>query len=128
MPIDFEEDSEGTILLVQVCGKLTTTDFEKYVPETERLIKLFGKIRIMIEIRDFHGWELGAIWDDLKFELKHFNDIERLAIVGESMHAEKMSLFFRLFTTASIQYFNLDQTTVALNWIHDGIRQPILVT
>ena len=31
----------------------------------------------------FQGWDAGAAWEDLKFDLKHFGDIERLAMVGD---------------------------------------------
>jgi len=27
----------------------------------------------------FHGWDAGALWEDIKFDIKHFGDIERLA-------------------------------------------------
>ena len=30
-----------------------------------------------------HGWDAGALWEDIKFDIKHFADIERLAMVGE---------------------------------------------
>ena len=36
------------------------------------MIKLFGKIRILFEMHDFHGWEITGIWEDMPFDLKHF--------------------------------------------------------
>ena len=32
---------------------------------------------------DFHGWDLGALWEDTKFATTHCTKIERLALVGE---------------------------------------------
>ncbi len=32
---------------------------------TERLIGEHGKIRILLEMHDFHGWEAGALWEDV---------------------------------------------------------------
>ena len=42
-----------------------------------------GKICILFEMEDFHGWKTAALWEDLKFDLKHFAAIERLAMVGD---------------------------------------------
>ena len=128
MALEFREESDGMLLVVMVSGKLSKADYEKFVPETERLIKLFGKIRVLFEMSDFHGWEMGAIWEDIKFDVKHFQDIERLAIVGDKAWERAMAVFCKPFTTATIQYFECDQYSAALNWIHDGSRQPILVT
>lgn len=59
-----------------------------------------------LKIVDFHGWEGAALWDDIKFDLKHFSDIERLAMVGDRGWEKGMSLFCRPFTTAKICYFD----------------------
>ncbi len=47
------------------------------------MISQFGKIRILFEMQDFHGWKSGALWRDVQFDVKHFKDIERVAILGE---------------------------------------------
>jgi hypothetical protein len=126
MTIKFHEELDGMLLVVQVSGKLSKADYERFVPETERLIKQFGKIRVLFEMSDFHGWELEAVWEDIKFDFKHFTDIERLAIIGDRAWEHAMAVFCKPFTTAKIQYFDLNQSVAARNWIHDGCRQPIL--
>lgn len=30
-------------------------------------------------MHDFHGWQATTLWEDVQFDLKYFNDIERLA-------------------------------------------------
>ena len=42
-------------------------------------------------MKDFHGWDAGALWEDIKFDLKHFSDIERVAMVGEKKWQKGMS-------------------------------------
>ena len=125
MALEFHEKANGQILIVQASGTLSKVDYEHFVPETERLIEQFGKIRVLFEMQDFHGWEMGAVWEDTKFDLKHFNDIERLAIVGEKAWEQGMSVFCRPFTTAKIQYFDRNQFEEALNWIQEWIPQHV---
>jgi hypothetical protein len=117
MALEFHEAASGKILNVKVSGKVAKADYEHWVPAMERLIKKHGKIRVLFDIHDFHGWEAGALWEDLKFDLRHFNDIERLAIVGEKAWEHGMAVFCKPFTTAKIRYFDRRQSAEARAWI-----------
>ena len=125
MPLNFQEFADGKILVVRASGKVSKADYEDFVPETERLIKQFGKIRVLFEMQDFHGWDMGGVWEDMKFDLKHFNDIERLAVVGEKAWEQGMTLFCRPFTTATIQYFDRSRIEEALIWIQEWLPQRV---
>lgn len=83
MPIQLKEESEGKIVVVNVSGKLVKEDYEHFVPEFERLVGLHGKLRVLFDMNGFHGWTAGAVWQDTKFGLHHFSDIDRLVMVGE---------------------------------------------
>ena len=65
MPIQLNEETGGKVLAVHVSGKLAKADYEHFVPEFERLVKLHGKLRVLFDMTGFHGWEVGALWDDL---------------------------------------------------------------
>lgn len=115
--ITLNQADGGKILDVKLGGKLTRQDYETFVPEVERLIKQSGKIRMLVQMTDFHGWEVGALWEDIKFDLKHFGDIERLALVGDSKWEKGMAAFCKPFTTASIKYFDESKQADARAWI-----------
>jgi hypothetical protein len=115
MATHLSEENGGKLLEVRVSGKLSHDDYQHFVPEFERLMQQHGKIRVLFEMTDFHGWEAGALWDDIKFDLKHFSDIERLAMVGEKRWEKGMSLFCRPFTTATIRFF--DDIEQARAWL-----------
>jgi hypothetical protein len=118
MPYEIEEIAEGKIVEVSATGTFTKEAYEAFVPRTEAAIKKHGKIRILFIMHDFHGWDAGAMWEDFKFDLKHFNHIERLAIVGETRWEKGMSLFCKPFTTAKIKYFESSDLDQARDWIH----------
>jgi len=115
--LTLREASDSKILEVKISGKLTKEDYLVFVPEVERLIKANGKIRILLQMHDFHGWELGALWQDIKFDVKHFGDIERLAMVGDSKWEAGMATFCKPFTTAKIKYFPENQVAEAKAWL-----------
>lgn len=105
------------LLVVRASGKLSKEDYELFIPEVERLIKQEGKIRLLFDMQNFHGWEAGALWEDIKFDLKHFSDIERLAMIGDKKWEEWMAMFCIPFTTAEIRYFDHEQMAEAERWI-----------
>ena len=115
MAIKLTEKNNGQLLEVQASGKLAHEDYEHLVPEFERLVKQHGKIRVLFEMIDFHGWEGAALWDDIKFDLKHFSDIDRLAMVGDKKWEKGMSIFCKPFTSAKIRYF--DSASIARGWL-----------
>jgi len=107
----------GKNVEIQIHGVLTAADYEYFVPEVEKLIATHGKLRMLVEMLDFHGWTIGALWEDMKFDCKHFSDIERLAIVGDSSWEKAMASFCTPFTSAKIQYFDKSDLGGARQWL-----------
>ena len=112
-------DSGSKVVRVSVTGKLTTEDYELFVPAIEKLFEEHGKIRILFVMHDFHGWTPGALWQDIKFDVKHFRDIERIAMVGEKAWEHGMASFCKPFTSAKIRYFDREQLDEAQKWIEE---------
>ena len=120
MAILLDEENNGAMLVVHVSGKLLKTDYEQFVPEFERLVLQHGKLRVLFDMTGFHGWEAGALWEDTKFAIKHFADIERLAMVGEKRWQHGMATFCKPFTKASIRYFDHADAAEARNWLGEA--------
>lgn len=109
--------SSDRLLEVRVTGKLTKEFYEEFVPKVDQQIAKFGKLRILFAMHDFHGWTAGALWEDFKFDVKHWKDIERLAVVGESKWQQGMAAFCKPFTKAKIRYFDQGQVAEAREWL-----------
>jgi hypothetical protein len=125
MAIELNEEVGGKLLIIRVTGKLTREDYKFFVPKVEELILKFGKIRMVLEMRDFHGWEAGALWEDIKFDIRHFSDIESLALVGDKKWEKGMSIFCKPFTKAQIKYFDLTEIYKAYEWIRAGLEDSV---
>jgi len=122
MSVDMQHEAGGKVLDVRVSEKLTREDYERLVPEFQKLIESHGKLRILLRMDDFHGWTAGALWDDIKVAFKHFNDVERIAMVGDKAWEKGMSVFCKPFTTATIRHFEHSQVDQAREWIHEGLE------
>jgi len=121
MAVTIEKEAEGKILMVHATGKLTKEDYAHFVPELEGLVKEHGKIRIMFDMCEFHGWTAGALWEDVKFDLKNFAHIERLALIGDRTWERGMAWFCKPFTRAKIRFFGRNEAEVAREWLEAGL-------
>jgi hypothetical protein len=117
MPDNIEIAAIDGTLEVRVTGKLTKEAYQELEPIVDDQIRQFGKLCILFTMHDFHGWTAGALWEDTKFDLKHWKDIERLAVVGDKKWEQGMATFCKPFTTAKIKYFDHSQLDEARAWL-----------
>ena len=117
MPIKSTPLISERVLHVRASGTLTDADYQEFVPEVERLIASHGTLRLLIELTDFHGWKPGALWDDLKVYLKHGNEIERMAVVGEKKWHEWMTRLAKPLLKSEVRYFEHAEASEARRWI-----------
>jgi len=128
MAIKLEEKNGGKVLEVSLSGKLAREDYETFVPAVDRLVGQHGKIRMLVSMHGFHGWTAGALWEDTKFAVHHFRDIERLALVGEKKWEHGMAVFCKPFTTAKVRYFDQAAVDQAREWLGstvDDVTKPM---
>ena len=124
MPIGFDEiqvdpTPVGTIVTLKFREKLDRADYETFVPMIESQMQNGLPIRLLAELHDFEGWTAGALWEDTKFAAKHFNDIERLAVVGESRWQKGVTVFVKPFTSAEVRYFDMKEIDKAREWVRE---------
>lgn len=117
MSVEKRELEDGKTLEVRVTGKLTADDYREFVPDFDRLVRKHGKLKLLFEMHDFHGWDAGGLWEDLKVDARHFNNIERLAMIGEKRWQRWMASFCKPFTRAEIRYFPRDEAEAAREWL-----------
>lgn len=119
MPITITE-LDDDIVQVNLSGKLHRDDYDTFVPGIEAVIGRAGKVRFLMIMEDFHGWDLGAVWEDTKFDMKHHADIARIAMVGDKKWEQWMAKVCMPFTGAHIKYFDLSELDAARAWITAG--------
>jgi hypothetical protein len=120
------EAGHGKVLIVELSGTLTEDDLKRCFAEAELLITEHGTIRVLCHIHDSPGWEVGALWEEIKFDLKHFADIERLALVGdlgERRWQHGMALFCKPFTLTKVRRFHQIEFEAAVRWIWADLPQ-----
>ena len=119
MTVLLTEPREGKVFEVCVSGRLDRAAYKRFAPMAEHKIDEYGKIRILFEMHHFDGWTPAALWEDIKFDIKHFNHIERVAVVGDRKWQRGMAIFCRPFTTAKVRFFEQSEIDQARAWLHE---------
>jgi hypothetical protein len=116
MPVELTELSSNTIMLT-VRGRLTEAELSEAQRAGTKAIASMDRVRIVVVVEDFEGWQKGADWDDMSFQMENDSKIERMALVGDRKWKELVLAFvgngLREFP---IEYFAPGQMAEARAW------------
>jgi hypothetical protein len=101
----------------KMSGKLHDEDYKTFVPLVDAEIARDGKVNVLAQFHDFHGWDAPALWDDIKFSTTHCTKIERIALVGETTWEKWMAVVCKPFTMAKLRYFDASELEAAKAWL-----------
>lgn len=93
--------------LITLNGLLTWAEFQSFLArvETENVFAS-GKVKVLIQLENFAGWEPGDQWGDVSFFFRHDQDIDRIAVVGELRWRDPMQVFlFADYRQAEARFF-----------------------
>ena len=107
------------VLGFKLSGKLHDEDYKTFVPLVDEAAKT-GKVRMLAQFQNFHGWDAKALWDDIKFATTHCTKIERIALVGEKTWEKWMAAVCQPFTMAKVQYFDAADIDKAWAWLQEA--------
>lgn len=108
------------VLGFKMSGKLHDEDYKKFVPLIDAAVAKVGKVRLLAQFHDFHGRDIHALWDDVKFSTTHCFDIERIALVGDKTWEKYMAKVCKPFTKAKLQYFDAADMAGAWTWLAEA--------
>lgn len=97
--VDVECIDDQFFVTVKATGTLTHDDYVEMTPVIDEALKTINtpKVRVLVDMTDFEGWEFRAAWDDFKFGLSHGSDFERIALYGHQdwqLSAAKVGSWF----------------------------------
>lgn len=114
------EDLPAQTLGVEAAGKVTHEDYQKLlIPKAEAMMAK-GPIRMIYVIgKDFSGYEVGALWDDGTFGIRHWRDFSRVAVVADQSWLRAAVNLFKPFFPCAVRLFRLAELSAARAWITD---------
>ena len=110
---------ETGLMRIDVSGRLEHSDYERALPQLEALVE-HGKARVLLELHDFKGFSPAALLDELRFDIKHRKDFERVAVVSDSAFQELGIRMVRPFFAGRVKIFDTTERSAAEAWIRQN--------
>ncbi|HXX53298.1 MAG TPA: STAS/SEC14 domain-containing protein [Thermodesulfovibrionales bacterium] len=83
-----------------------------------KLIEEGKKVRLLAVMENFKGWEKGGAGGDLGFMLEHYDDIVKMAIVGDERWKEETFLYVgKGLRSTEIEFFPTSALKKAEEWL-----------
>lgn len=108
----------GTSALeLDIQDKLEASDYERFSALAEDRIRHHGEVNLLVRATNFSGWSPAALWQDLRFDVAHYDDVSRLALVAEDESREWMATLSKPFTGAEVEFFPNSELESARKWV-----------
>ena len=102
---------------LQVSGILKKAELDAEQAVARLAIERVGKIKVLLKLEAFQGWEKGADWGDVSFAADCGDDIERIAIVGEPRWEGEALMFTGAGIRRTPKFFTLEEEALARAWL-----------
>jgi len=107
----------GEALGYRITRPLSREEVARIAAELEGTIAFSGKIRVLIDLQAFPYADLGALWEDLKFGVRHARDLRRLALVGGAEVERWATRIFAALTLTQCRCFDPGEVDAAWTWL-----------
>lgn len=107
----------GKVYTLRVEGVLTDADYQELTPQLDAAIASHGAIRLLADVTAWEGMEPLAMWDDFVLGIRHWNDFERIAVLGDARWQDIMTRVADMVTKGEMRYFEAGRLDDALAWL-----------
>ena len=120
--IEYELDTENSIVLVRPKSALEQDDFRKLANAVDPHIEAAGDLAgLIIEASGFPGWDsFGALINHIRFVRDHHKHVKKVAVVTDSALGDFAERLASHFVSAEIRHFPEGHAEEARQWILDG--------
>ena len=112
------QQEEGNLRVVRITGLLRKCEMDAALAAEARKWGPGTRIKVLVMVEDFEGFERGADWGDLSFLIKYDHQIDKLAIVADpKWEIETLTLAGAGFRKGQVKFFPMNQLAQARAWL-----------
>jgi len=112
-----KKPEKDNLISATISGKISKSDVEKIHPLIHKIIEKGNKVNFYFEMKDFEGYTLKGLWEDIKVDSAHISDYGKMAFVGENKWQEWAAKITDVFTSSEVKFFRLEDKEQAKIWI-----------
>lgn len=106
---------------VRAEGVLTAADYTFF---EQRFEDELGRgnipVPLLLDLSPFRGWTVGALLQDLRFDLRHRRTFSRIAVLGDRTWHKWISCAARPVFSGPLRYFTAQEEARATAWLRNG--------
>jgi hypothetical protein len=121
---DTLESPDQNICGIKLSNTLTEDDLDGLASHVREPLEKYTTVRFLFQVDGVDGWEPEEGWEDLAFDLRHVQNVDKVAVLGDDVWdplAEKIRF---LFPESSVESFDEDDEEEAWNWVRGDMAVP----
>ncbi len=118
LSLGIERINNNIVMVIKAQGKLTHDDYALMTPMLDSSMAGVDKpnLKVLVDITEFEGWDLRAMWDDFKLGVKYGSDFGKIAIYGHKNWQALAAKVGSWFISGEIQTF--EDIEQAIEWLN----------
>jgi hypothetical protein len=122
------EREKGNLIVLRITGPLKKSEFDAALAAEARQWRPTSRVKVLVIVEDFKGWERGADWGDVAFFFEHDHQIEKIAIVSDPKWEVQTLVFGGAgVRRGEVKFLPTNQMAQARAWLGDDLkdRSPV---
>jgi len=110
-------ETKGHIIAIRIMDYMRVQDYQTLLPHLKKRIEQHGKIRLLVELKDFNGVEILGLLKALPYALRYGKYVEKKAILTDEPWVYTWTAFLSSFSKTKVRCFPSSEGEKAREWI-----------
>jgi hypothetical protein len=112
------QQEEVDLRVVRITGLLRKSEMDAALAAEARKWGPATRLKVLVTVEEFEGFERGADWGDISFLVKHDHQIDKIAVVADpKWEVETLTFVGAGFRQGQVKFFPLNQLAQARAWL-----------
>lgn len=122
--IELLDFPDSNIVGLHLSDTLTEEDHETLVSHLRGELEAHTTTRALFEIEDVDGWEPEERWETFALDVRHVQDLDKVAIIGDDPWEPLIDKIELLFPMSQIQTYEDADREEGLDWLRGEMDVP----
>lgn len=113
----FYQHDEPPAIWIEIKGRVSRDDYLKLLEPMKAQFAGGDPVSVLVELTDYEGLEMGAMWEDMKFGFGNVKKLRRMAIVTDKKWIEVLTRALDPLFSTEMRTFEFDQEMEAWEWV-----------
>lgn len=105
-------------LAVKLSDTVDKKEYQKVLSSLKDKVSSEDEVDLLIDLSELDKFTVGALWEDIKFDMKNFKVIRRFAIIGDKNILKILDPLSEPFVTEEAKFFIKSEFKEAERWVH----------